>query len=350
MENSTIEEKNGTGLTGLANLGNTCFMNAALQCLVHSDIFNRFLETKKYEKKLNKKIDSLILLEYDKLRKMMWSEDCLIGPGGFLSSVQKVAKIKDRVLFTGFAQNDITEFLIFLIDCFHTAISREVEMEISGKVETDTDKMAESCYKMLKTMYSKEYSEILDMFYGISISEITSLDNKKILSSTPESFLLLDLALPERCQKNTKNTTLGECIDCYIKTEHLKGDNSYELNDNTKVEANKRLKFWKLPDILIITLKRFSNGSNKNQSCVDFPLANLDMSKYIVGYNKEDFVYDLYGICNHEGGILGGHYYANIKNRNGKWYCFNDGDVEEIKDNSKLITPYGYCFFYCKKK
>ena len=59
------QEQNGTGLTGLANLGNTCFMNTAIQCLTHSDEFNKFLDTKKYEKKLNKNIDSLILVEYN---------------------------------------------------------------------------------------------------------------------------------------------------------------------------------------------------------------------------------------------------------------------------------------------
>ena len=73
MENNNkeTEKKTGTGLTGLANLGNTCFMNTIVQCLMHSTVFNKFLESKKYKKRLNKKVDSLIMLEYDKLREMM---------------------------------------------------------------------------------------------------------------------------------------------------------------------------------------------------------------------------------------------------------------------------------------
>ena len=77
-----------------------------------------FLQEGKFKKKLNKKAESLILLEWNKLRELLWSENCIISPGGFLSSVQKVAKIKDKTIFTGFAQNDLTEFVIFIIDCF----------------------------------------------------------------------------------------------------------------------------------------------------------------------------------------------------------------------------------------
>ena len=83
-----------------------------------------------------------------------------------------MAKIKDKVIFTGHAQNDLTEFLIFMIDCFHTAIMREVNMDIKGDIQTETDKLAKCCFTMMKTMYKKEYSEILGLFYGIHVSKL----------------------------------------------------------------------------------------------------------------------------------------------------------------------------------
>ena len=87
----------------------------------------------------------------------------------------------------------------------------------------------------------------------------------------------------------------------------------------------------------------------KNKEFVDFPLNNLDLSKYVVGYDKEDYKYDLYGICNHSGVVEGGHYFAYVKNANEKWYNFNDARVEEITDLDKLKSPYAYCLFYRKQ-
>ena len=108
------------------------------------------------------------------------------------------------------------------------------------------------------------------------------------------------------------------------------------------------MKFWSFPSILVFDLKRYNYQNKKNQSLVTFPLENLDLSKYIIGYNNQKFKYDLYGICNHSGNVLGGHYTSFIKTANGKWYHFNDTNVTPIEDLSKLISPKAYCLFYKK--
>ena len=336
------------GKTGLQNLGNTCFMNSTLQCLSHTYELNKFLITGKYKKNLNKKPESLILMEWDKLREMMWSENCIISPGGFLGTVQKVAKIKNRELFTGFAQNDLPEFLLFLLESFHTSIQREVNMEITGTVENKTDNMASLCFTMMKTMYKKEYSEFLNMFYGIHVSKVVSVESD-YSSVSPEPFLSLDLGLPENSQNIGVSVDLYDCFDLYTKVEPL--ECKIEVDEETKKreKAARQIVFWSLPDILIITLKRFSDHRKKNQCLVDFPLENLDLTKYIVGYDKDSYKYDLYGICDHGGGTTGGHYTASVKNQSGNWYNFNDASVTPI-EISKLKSPKAYCFFYRKQK
>jgi ubiquitin carboxyl-terminal hydrolase 8 len=337
-----MTEYKDQGLTGLANLGNTCFMNTTLQCLSHTYSFNDFLKEGAYKQKIQKKPAALVLMEWDKLRVMMWSENCIISPGGFLTSVQKVAKINGKHLFTGFAQNDLPEFLTFIIDCFHTAIMREVNMKIKGKISTKKDKVAKRCYEMMKNMYKNEYSEILDIFYGIHVSCVKDAEGNT-LSCNPEPFLMLDLPIPDKT-----GVSLIDCFDEYTKKELLDEDNQY-INDEGKKVVAKQIEFWKFPEVLIITLKRFTNSVRKNNCLVDFPLNNLDLSKYVVGYDPKSFKYELYGICNHVGSITGGHYYANVKNANNKWYEFNDATVKEISE-STVKTPATYCLFYRKKK
>ena len=82
---------------------------------------------------------------------------------------------------------------------------------------------------------------------------------------------------------------------------------------------------------------------------VDFPLEDLDLTSHIVGYDKDSYKYDLYGICNHSGGSAGGHYTSFVKNANGKWYHYNDTNCNEVSIG-KLKSPLAYCFFYRKQK
>ena len=338
-----IEIYKGKGLSGLANLGNTCFINSCVQILSHTYELNDILEKETYKCKLRKTYESALILEWDNLRKIIWAKNCIITPGKFINTIQRVAKLKGMDMFTGFSQNDLPEFLLFLIDCFHMSLAREIKMTISGNPENTTDKIAIKCFEMIQNMYSKEYSEIWNLFYAVHVSEIKNLETGETITVTPEPYFMIDLPIPE----NNKSPTLVDCFNHYVVGETLEGDNAW-YNDETKTKINitKRIQFWSFPNILVIDFKRFNNRRQKNQILITFPLENLDLSQYVIGYKKDSYTYDLYGVCNHSGGVMGGHYTAYVKNANGKWYHFNDASVSEVGIIDSIISPKAYVLFY----
>jgi ubiquitin carboxyl-terminal hydrolase 8 len=290
--------------------------------------------------------ESKLFLEWIELHKLMWNTPentkLIVSPNKFVYYVQELAKIKENNIFTGWNQNDMPEFLLFLIDSMHNSISRGINMKISGTPENEKDNMACKCYSMMKTVYSKEYSEIMELFYGISISHIDSKEGKSY-TTNPEFFFILDLPIPEK-----PNPTLIDCFDEYTRLEVLDGENSW-LNETTnqKESVRKYITFWTFPKILVISLKRFTQqGRNKRQELVNFPIEKLDLSSYVEGYKNKKYIYDIFGIANHYGGSgQGGHYTAIVKNSKNEWLHFNDTHVDII-DESKIITNNAYCLFF----
>jgi len=337
---------NNKGLSGLANLGNTCFINSCMQILSHTYELNEVLNVDNFKKKLKNKYDSALLLEWDNLRKILWTNNCVVSPNKFIKTIQKVAEVKGMDMFTGFSQNDLPEFLLFIIDCFHNSISREIIMTISGNVESETDSVAVKCFEMVKNMYSKEYSEIWNLFYAVHVSEMCDLNTGKRINITPEPYFMIDLPIPQ----NNKSPSLIDCFDHYVEGETLEGENAwYNEETKTKVDIKKKIQFWSFPNILVIDFKRFNSRNQKNQILISFPLDNLDLSKYVIGYKKKSYIYELYGVCNHSGGVYGGHYTSYVKNANGRWYHFNDTSVSEVGLQETIISPKAYCLFYRKK-
>ena len=88
-----------------------------------------------------------------------------------------------------------------------------------------------------------------------------------------------------------------------------------------------KLDLWKLPDIHVFYLKRLVSNKyfmKKIDTFVNFPINDLDLSKYVKNKNGQSYLYELYAVSNHYGGLGGGHYtaYAKVGDLNGLTiYC-----------------------------
>lgn len=331
-----------SGLSGLYNLGNTCYINSILQILSHThDLKNNI-----FKSKLNNCNDTLLLKEWINLDKLIWSKNCVIKPNRFINVLHSISNYRNNNLFNGFEQNDASEFIIFLFESFHNSCKKNVEMNIKGQPLKEVDKIAIECYKSFIKLHQNDYSVIIQLFYSMQITyNIKMIDNTTISYCCQSNFIL---NLP--INRNTE--TLYDCFDYYLKDEELKDENSIiDEKDNKKYDAIQKTVFWNLPTILIVSFKRFSyDGTKKENKLIKFPINNLNLSKYIIGYKKNDHIYDLYAVCNHSGRLQGGHYTSFVKTQNDKWYHFNDSIVTKINNIEKtIISSKAYCLFYKKK-
>ncbi|KAI4326771.1 hypothetical protein L6164_019308 [Bauhinia variegata] len=144
--------------------------------------------------------------------------------------------------------------------------------------------------------------------------------------------------------------SLFSCLEAFLTEEPLGPDDMwYCPRCKEHRQATKKLDLWKLPDILVFHLKRFSYNrylKNKLDTFVNFPIRNLDLTKYVKSKDGQSYVYDLYAISNHYGGLGGGHYtaYAKLIDEN-RWYHFDDSHVSPVTE-AEIKSSAAYVLFY----
>ncbi|KAL2101684.1 hypothetical protein ACEWY4_003445 [Coilia grayii] len=167
--------------------------------------------------------------------------------------------------------------------------------------------------------------------------------------------------------------TLAQCLQLYTREEQLAPDDAWRCPHCKQLQQGRiKLSLWTLPDVLILHLKRFRQEADrrvKMQNMVRFPLVSMDMAPHMVkrsqsswslpshwspwrrpyGHNPNDYLYDLYAVCNHHGNMHGGHYTAYCKNSiDGQWYCFDDTEVQPIADDD-VCQQTAYILFYQRR-
>lgn len=173
----------------------------------------------------------------------------------------------------------------------------------------------------------------------------TEIYDVVLLSTLPEIFKSGFLA-----KRPQEIVSLYRCLEAFLKEEPLGPEDMwYCPGCKQHRQATKKLDLWRLPEILVIHLKRFSYSrytKNKLEAYVDFPVDDLDLSMYIANKNTQpSFRYVLYAISNHYGGLGGGHYTAFVHHGGGRWYDFDDSNVYPINEE-KIKTSAAYVLFY----
>lgn len=189
------------GVCGLTNLGNTCFMNSALQCLSNTPPLTEFITSDRYLNQINRDnplgMEGRIAEAYGDMIKNIWagSMECFV-PRQFKYVVGSFAP-----QFSGYMQQDCQELMAFLLDGLHEDFNR-ITKKPYIEVKTDVDQrpnhiVAQESWENYK---KRNDSIIVDTFHGLLKSTLVCPDCE-LISVTFDPFCYLSLPLPMKREK-----------------------------------------------------------------------------------------------------------------------------------------------------
>ncbi|CCG82871.1 putative Ubiquitin C-terminal hydrolase [Taphrina deformans PYCC 5710] len=346
------------GKTGLKNLGNSCFMNAVLQCLSACFPLARYFTSGQWRTDVNTDnplgYHGNVAKEFARvLRELSSDDNSVIAPVELRNELGKT-----RPEFASNEQQDAQELLNFLLDAIHEDLNSHATRprlrELTEQEEFYRETLADSFVSDTewKRHSHRNMSIIVKLFQGQLQSRLQCLTCGQT-STTYNAFSTLSLPIPAK----QGVVTLKDCVNEFVKTEDMKGDDAWFCPKcQAQREASKKLSISKLPDVLIIHFKRFQSKGpwrDKLNTNIVFPLSGLDMTDYI-GQSLQasatvKSMYDVFGIVYHRGSMEGGHYTAMINpdtQRSNDWTLFDDS---RVAPNNEIDNRASYLLFYAKR-
>ncbi|XP_048369221.1 ubiquitin carboxyl-terminal hydrolase 2 isoform X2 [Sphaerodactylus townsendi] len=342
--NKAKSSKAAQGLTGLRNLGNTCFMNSILQCLSNTKELREYCLQNQYLRDLNNnsRMQMALMAEFAKLVQMLWtsSPNETVSPSEFKTQIQRYAP-----RFVGYNQQDAQEFLRFLLDGLHSEVNRVLVRPKAGSDNLDHLPDDEKGRQMWMKYLDREDSRIGDLFVGQLKSSLTC-GACGYCSTAFDPFW--DLSLPI-AKKSYGEVNLIDCMRLFTKEDVLDGDEKPTCcRCKARTKCTKKFSIQRFPKILVLHLKRFSEArmrSSKLTTFVNFPLKDLDLREFAT-QSCNHAIYNLYAVSNHSGTTMGGHYTAYCKSPvSGEWHAFNDSRVTPLS-SSHVRSSDAYLLFY----
>jgi ubiquitin carboxyl-terminal hydrolase 36/42 len=283
---------------GINNIGNTCYMNSAIQLFLNYRVIKKFIY-----------VNDFTNIKLNILKNFINNHDP--------KNIKLLLGEKNKQ-FIGGQQNDSHECLITLLDILEEAIKNEDN--IRAKIKGFDKKIAIGNTNIPIT-------KLLDTLLNINIISNVKCPKCNYISETKKEEKIISLPIT-----NTTNT-LYDCLTEFQNIERLSENDKWKCDKCKEyVCADKWLNITQIPKYITIHLKRFTNNNIKNGKSIEMP-ENIEIN------NQK---YELRSYILHHGSSNGGHY-INYSKINNKYILFNDAVINESNFSDK---NQGYIFLY----
>jgi hypothetical protein len=330
---------------GLANLGNTCFLNVVLQALRFSPPLGEIClinDTIEKRKESNKK---LLVDEFQTLMRDFWKANVPQGGkptmmprrfhGAFLRTIQESG---DDWHHFG-QQSDAAETIQYILNSIHDATYKNVVMKINGKAHNQEEQAYIKAIESWNLFFHKEYSPIVENYNGQTQTEVMC-ESCNAVSTRYEPWLMLKVPLPGGTTpyRTAQNATLTDCLNIGFANDSL---DDYQCDKcKTKGKATIRNRISNFPPVIILTLKRFTNNMQKVSGKVTWDMNRLDLRPWAAFSTGDPFnkmytppIYETTAVIEQQGSFRGGHYRMYAK-QDGIWNEYDDNDVRQVPGES----------------
>lgn len=322
LQTSTLTTNNNkkkiqklSNIAGLANLGNSCFMNAALQSISYLPPLLAYLS--KITVKCTNSDNCMICMLNKHLESVFTSSKMIVEPIEFYRNLEKIG---DQ--FRKDVQQDSHDFLRQTIN----------KLEFSATRHPITEKF--NCLNNIK-------NPIKQIFEGCFQSEIKCMKcDKSSLAFDP--YMDISLNITRDIQ------TLEKALEYFTQTENL-ADNYRCFNCKENTKATKKMSILNVPQILTLHMNRFefaSHNTTKLTKHISYP-ETLNLTPFTVENKiREPLNYALSAVIIHSGNYAdGGHYFSYVKDLHNTWYEMNDSEVQKVTLDT-VLNQEAYILIY----
>ena len=379
-----IEQINITPMIGLTNIGQTCYMNAALQCFSNTKaLLSYFLNYNNLQYLKNNAViisdesEPSLVIEFLKLIRHLWcdSPKSSFAPNEFKKAIGQI-----EPLFKNFEANDAKDFVNFMVMRLHDELNG-VDNHLTKQNNLILPSVNINPYDYSQVLQSYLYefqlnfnSFISNCFYGTTQGEFEcqnckmqiyqTCQNLPLVKYNYQTFFFLNFPLDEvrkyilsnqmlymkYMNTNTNPNVEVNLIDCFYYYQKDDILSCYcDRCQNINAQVLTRTKLYVAPIYLILLFNRGKGIQFKIK--LTFP-EQFDTNGIFINSSG---IYQLYGVVKHYGdSSASGHFTAYCRSPiDGCWYHYNDAMVTPVNEQEKYIIQDNgmtYMLFYQIKK